>query len=94
MTQWDNSNIFITTRDSGRYNVIEIDRYNSLFSPLRPNVYNVIANNSEFNTLKVVIIDSVGDIKTSIGDNKVAYNIGEISNEDFLSMGFRDMSRT
>ncbi|OTA18903.1 hypothetical protein Xbed_02889 [Xenorhabdus beddingii] len=93
MKQWYYNNIYVATSDSKMFMETKTDRYNQFYSPLRPNVYNIISDIFRYIASAVIFIDNVGKIMT-INDGKVVpYNMGEISRSELSKSGFIDINK-
>ncbi|MDC9590679.1 hypothetical protein PSI23_15635 [Xenorhabdus sp. XENO-10] len=93
MIEWFSSNCFVTDKNI-REKIANTERYNNLFSPLRPVIYNAIRQDSKFNVLELAFFDQDGSITTLTRDDKIApYNISEINRPVIKPQGLYNLNR-
>ncbi|PHM75228.1 hypothetical protein [Xenorhabdus kozodoii] len=91
MTDWYHANIFRTPNSDDR-TINDTGRYESLFSPLRPEVFNTIQENSTYDVLELAFFDQDGNITTLAKNEKIMpYDISNIDNSVFTSLGVLNM---
>ncbi|MBD2795236.1 hypothetical protein ID856_01605 [Xenorhabdus sp. 18] len=94
MIEWYRENNFVVTQDIAG-TIADTGRYNTLFSPLRLNILNIVQQNSTFEISKLVFIDQDGNIATLAKDgtdNIIPYDIGEIDKSVLRSLGLRNIN--
>ncbi|CDG18124.1 hypothetical protein [Xenorhabdus doucetiae] len=94
MEEWYDKKKFVVTQDIAG-TIPDTDRYKTLFSPLRPNIFNIVQQNSIFHVSELVFIDQDGNIATLAKDgtdNIIPYDISEIDKSALTSLGLRNIN--
>ncbi|SIP74053.1 hypothetical protein [Xenorhabdus innexi] len=86
MREWHNNHHYVLTNNSYQHENEIYDNYETFFSPLRENIYNIIQPELTYKLLKLAFIKNTGKLIQMSKDGVSDYNISEMNNMSYSEL--------